>query len=64
MFFCKEKKSKAEALESQIALCGELRRMKEDNKDLKKFYSPLNPSEGRTCICTVLGENNLKSQMF
>lgn len=62
MFFCKEKKSKAEALESQIALCGELRGVKKGNKDLKKFYSPLNPAEGRTCTCKVLGINYFKNQ--
>lgn len=58
------RKSKAEALESQITLCGELRGMKKDNNCLKKFYSPLNPAERRTCTCKVLGANYLKIQMF
>lgn len=30
--FLQEKKSKAEALESQVALCGQLKGMKKDNK--------------------------------
>jgi len=56
MLFCREKKSKAEALESQMALYRELKGMKKDNKLLsQKIYSPVNPEEGKTCTCKEQG---------
>lgn len=54
-----EKNSKAEALESQVALCGQLKEMKKDNKLLLKNSTLLfNPEEGRTCTCKGHGADD------